>query len=280
MEIQKINKTSDVLEELNRCIEQKEPFSNLRFGDAGLGIIAAFLCPHVLPVGKWSGKRGERTSNNILGQLTIPVGKRERLCKRAVISANGANFIDSYDAYKFIRSRRLGILARSWYEIHKESGITNDSYSSCFIHYFSIVHGEYNLFDIMKGRRIFCITSRVIPLDRLKTMTGAKEINHYRVPRRGRKAGHYREHFGTVMRICRLNARNYDLFLVGAGFLGKIYCDQVRMFGGRAFDAGRLFDFWAGVRKIDSTPKRFISYDPKIMLCRRIKTPSRGNGVW
>jgi len=37
------------------------------------------------------------------------------------------------------------------------------------------------------------------------------------------------------------------LFLVGAGGLGKIYCDHVRQHGGQSLDVGALVDGWAGL---------------------------------
>jgi hypothetical protein len=80
------------------------------------------------------------------------------------------------------------------------------------------------------------------------------------------------------MRLIRNNAAKYDLFLIGAGFLGKIYCNEVKRCGGRVFDSGRLFDFWGGMRVIDSRPKRFIKMNTTKMLCERIK--KHPSGVW
>lgn len=278
--INKIHSTKTILSKLDKCILNKEPFSIMRFGDAVFGILTAFFCPEVITVGKWSGSKGQKLANNILGQLTIPVGDRNDICQRIVDSANRADYIDSYDAYLRLNRRRLGILARNWKQIHEGSGITNTSYCSCFVHYFSIVENELNLFDIMRGKKIFCITSRLICLDELQKKSNASIIDSYRIPRRGRKAAHYRMYFNSVMRLIRKKATQYDLFLIGGGLLGKIYCDQVKIHGGRAFDAGRLFDFWSNVRTIDSAPKRFLRYNNKKMLCERIKTPKYGKGIW
>ena len=38
------------------------------------------------------------------------------------------------------------------------------------------------------------------------------------------------------------------IFLVGAGALGKIYCDIIKQRGGIAIDVGAIFDAWAGVK--------------------------------
>lgn len=273
-----INSTNEILTELNECILKKKPFSIIRFGDAIYGIVSVYRCPNLIDSGKWKGRKGKRLSRAILGQLTIPQQNRRRLCRRIVIAANRANFIDSYDAYRLLNRRRLGILGRKWKEIHSESGINNTSYCSCFIHYFSIVDGEYNLLDIMKNRRIFCITSQLSCINKLREVSGASVIDTYQIPRRGRKGRHYKDHFRKIMSLIQNNAKRYDLFLIGAGFLGKIYCDEVKRCGGRSFDAGRLFDFWSGTRQIDSAPKRFLKYNSKKMLCERKRQHS--TGVW
>jgi len=274
----KVNSTKKILTDLNRCIVKKKPFSIVRFGDAVHGIVCVFTCPDIIDNGKWSGDKGKKLSNSILGQLTIPTKRRKQVVNRVIVSANRANYCDSYDAYKLLGSNYLGILGRKWKEIHEGAGITNTNYCSCFVHYFSIVDGEYNLFDIMKGRRIFCITSKIGILDKVKEVSGAKEIVGCHIPGRGRGRKHFRNHFSKTIGLIRTNAKNFDLFLIGAGLLGKIYCDEVKKNGGRAFDCGRLFDFWSEKRKIDSRPKRFLVYNNSKLLCDRIKTGAKG--VW
>lgn len=272
--VDNIYSTEEILKDLNQHIIKKKPFSTTRLGDAGHGIIASFMCPDLIDVGKWSGRKGNRGSNNILGQLTVPTPERKRLVRRVIKACDNSNYTDCYEAFYDLDSKKgVGILGRKWKEVHECCGINNEDYCSSFVHYFSIVDGEYNLFDLMKGRRIFCITSMTQNLARLKAVSGAKVIDHYRIPRRGRRARHYKDHFKKVCKLIRQRAKNYDLFLIGAGFLGKIYCDVVKQNGGRAFDAGRLFDFWAGARQIDSRPKRFITYSNKKMLCIRKRKP-------
>jgi len=273
-----IYSTNEILTDLKNKIINKEPFSTIRLGDAGHGIITVFKCHSVIDVGKWSGSRGRKLANSILGQLTVPTSEREKIVDRVVTACNRADYIDSYDAFGELNCKKgLGVIGRRWKEIHESAGIYNTDFCNPFLHYFSIVKGEMNLFDLMKGRNIFCITSRGGVLERLKVASEAKVINHYRIPRRGRKGQHFKSHYRKVMKAIGNNVKNYDLFLVGAGFLGKIYCDEVKRLGGRAFDCGRLFDFWSGSRNIDSRPKRFIKYDPIKMLCNRIRSKSE---VW
>jgi hypothetical protein len=61
---------------------------------------------------------------------------------------------------------------------------------------------------------------------------------------------HWPDGFAEVMR--RLDAvRPGDVFLVGAGVLGKIYCDQIKTRGGVALDIGSLLDSWANIPSRD-----------------------------
>ena len=39
----------------------------------------------------------------------------------------------------------------------------------------------------------------------------------------------------------------HHLFLIGAGFLGKVYCGEVKRKGGFALDIGSVFDYWGEV---------------------------------
>ena len=62
----------------------------------------------------------------------------------------------------------------------------------------------------------------------------------------------YREHwprrFEEIRRHLTKQKRHGELWLVGAGGLGKVYCNLVKSVGGIALDIGALFDGWAGLR--------------------------------
>ena len=51
----------------------------------------------------------------------------------------------------------------------------------------------------------------------------------------------------TVQQIMGLGNLRGELWLVGAGILGKTYCAIIKARGGVALDVGSLFDGWAGV---------------------------------
>lgn len=57
---------------------------------------------------------------------------------------------------------------------------------------------------------------------------------------------HWPNGFNEVME--QLEAvRPGDAFLVGAGVLGKIYCDRIKTRGGVALDIGSILDSWANI---------------------------------
>ena len=61
--------------------------------------------------------------------------------------------------------------------------------------------------------------------------------------------------------------RKEDIFLVGAGVLGKIYCQWVKEQGGIAIDLGAMFDAWSGGKSRLTNPIHSIelySKYPKI----------------
>ena len=65
--------TEEILKDLNDHIIKKEPWSLVRLGDAGNGIISAFRAPVVVDRGKWQGRKVKKLSNTLMGQLTIPM---------------------------------------------------------------------------------------------------------------------------------------------------------------------------------------------------------------
>ncbi|MEH8165584.1 hypothetical protein Q7I20_00285 [Aeromonas veronii] len=57
---------------------------------------------------------------------------------------------------------------------------------------------------------------------------------------------HYKNHFRNVMSQIENFVKPGDVVLIGAGILGKIYCDKVKEMDGIGIDIGSLFDAIAG----------------------------------
>ncbi len=61
---------------------------------------------------------------------------------------------------------------------------------------------------------------------------------------------HYPEQFNQLKNFFETETFGVkgQLHLVGAGILGKIYCDWIKQSGGIAVDIGGVFDHWAGLK--------------------------------
>lgn len=57
---------------------------------------------------------------------------------------------------------------------------------------------------------------------------------------------HYPDVFNSLRNKIQSSDLSGHLFLVGAGLLGKVYCELVRQSGGMAIDVGSMMDVWVG----------------------------------
>jgi hypothetical protein len=198
--------------------------------------------------------------------------------RKAINAANNADYIDSYDA-DLIGKFPVGQLCFSWKEIHEDIGITNTSYCNTMFHNFINVYGEYNILNLMKDRRIFCVNN-IIGRIQNKIRPKCKQLDFYNIPGRGKKGGHYKLHYNRVCTVLKDNAKKYDLFLIGAGLLASHYCDIVKNNGGRALDVGTLFYLWNGM-KVKSRASRYLVNSGDRLLCTRKVTPhEEARGIW
>ncbi len=85
----------------------------------------------------------------------------------------------------------------------------------------------------------------------LANVFGRADLNYIRVPghytwRGSTGFGQYPDLYRYVeTRLLKLGDISGCLFLVGAGILGKYYCDLIKRQGGVALDIGSVFDSWA-----------------------------------
>jgi hypothetical protein len=82
---------------------------------------------------------------------------------------------------------------------------------------------------------------------------------------------HYTFSFQTTVQLIKKLATKYDLFLVAAGELGRIYSGLIKEYGGRALDIGFVAEFW-GDRDIHSRLRPFLTRSSKFDLQLMIKS--------
>ena len=103
---------------------------------------------------------------------------------------------------------------------------------------------------------LVCITCRDI-LEELQKYFGIEKITLIKIPAevwrfnkkviiKESKVKHYPNYFIKIMQFIKEQSKG-KIFLVGAGGLGKAYCNEIKINGGIALDVGSLFDGWAGL---------------------------------
>lgn len=85
----------------------------------------------------------------------------------------------------------------------------------------------------------------------LKSKYDIGEVRQYWIPEEFKFAieppgiNHYPDRFLELTELVKVPFRG-AVFFVGAGALGKVYCDIIKRKGGIAVDIGSIFDLWAG----------------------------------
>lgn len=243
----RIYKVNEVLSELEFCINKKRPFSLIRFGDGGIKLMHSVLYDN------------KDRLLNIIQKEGLPPEKIFSIFYLWGKSARNANFIDCPEIYftkefwpRFTREDIIPVI-KDWKNIYINSEFDNDKFVNPEIHFLSILKGVYkkNLIDIIRGKKIFCVTNYPQVRGDLKKNS---EVRMYNIV--GFFKNQYKEDYKRMTKIIKKEANKCDLWLVGAGELGRIYSGLIKQYGGRAFDLGSVFDCWAG----SVIPKRLKNY--------------------
>ena len=72
-------------------------------------------------------------------------------------------------------------------------------------------------------------------------------------------AVHFPDTYKKIVEAIRKEGRGQQLFFVGAGLVGKLYCDEIRQAGGMAIDVGSLMDVWVGEGVRPYQTKEFVN---------------------
>lgn len=110
--------------------------------------------------------------------------------------------------------------------------------------------------------RLSLITCHSTLLDRFVLTFGVRPGSTYLIPpqysnaNQGHDVAHYPDRFGQIAADLASRDLTGELFLVGAGIVGKIYCNLIKKQGGMAIDAGSMMDVWMGlgVRQYQDPP--------------------------
>lgn len=263
-----------VLKDLNKHVKKRIPFSNIRLGDACNIILGMALTTDMFrgnfidirgksrPYSKWRNsiiKIRHSFSNRELREIALQIVKY----------CNKANYIDSlteYKNYKWKPNLPIEIFSR-WEEVHEKVGINNNTkYTSMFLNHLSVIGGEYNILNVMKDRKVYFINNDADKVSK-KFRNRCEKVGFYKIHVRPRS--HYRTQYKFIMKALPTLVPKYDLFIIGAGLLGKIYSGYIKELGGVSYDMGRVFRLWNGEGFIPAPFEKEYEASKKFTLYHR-----------
>jgi len=238
----KIFTINEILMKLRGCIEYKIPFSHIRFGDGGIKFIHAILFNE------------QEQLDIIIDKEGLPRTKLNEIFELWGYYARRADFIDTPEVYftdKFWdRTRAPGKpitpktehKLKMWEELYSRAEFDNHNYCNPESNYLMItkIRNNPTLLDIMENKKIALITACPKVRSKLRNydVDIIKIVGHYQ--------NHYQNSFKKVTNIIENTSKQYDLWLVAAGELGRIYTGMIKENGGRAIDIGFVVEFWMG----------------------------------
>lgn len=238
-----IHKIRNIIKHLDSCIKEKSSFSLVRFGDGGIKAIHAFLF------------RDLEQMNIICNKEGIPLDVYPEVMIKWGDLARNSNYIDSQEMYFDDRfwprlrklnkpmtekTRRRMLL---WHDLYGRLEFDNYNFCNPESNYLSVLNcGWSNILDIMKDRRICIITAKPYVKSILSSLGYDVDI----VPIVGHYENQYENSYHSVMKYIEQKANSYDLWLVAAGELGRLYSGEIKRCGGRCFDIGFIIEFWMG----------------------------------
>ena len=237
----KIYTTKEILIDLQNHIHTKSPFALMRFGDGGLKYIHAVLFNDIDQIIQISQKEG------------IPISKVDYILDLWKCSANLCNYIDTTHVYftnyfwprvrkgKQLMHKDTISKMKGWLQLYRIAGFTNQDFCNPEINFLSCVDVcDLTLLDIIKDLKICCITS--CPQELVKQVLNGYNVDVINVA--DQTGNQFVKSFNSVISTIDKSAKDYDIWLVAAGELGRIYTGLIKFYGGIAFDIGSLIDFW------------------------------------
>jgi len=237
-----IYKVKDILNKLEYCIVNKKPFSHIRFGDGGIKFLHAILFndPKQLAI--------------ICKREGLPPEKLNEIFELWGYFARQADFIDTPEVYfdgsfwPRMRSSTKGMTnqteerMRMWKDLYHRSEFDNENYCNPESNYLMVVKmgNAKNLLNVMAGRKVCIITAK----PEVKKVLSGYNLDVIEIV--GHNQNQYKNSFGKVIERIKGTAKDYDIWLIAAGELGRIYTGTIKENGGRAVDIGFIVEFWLG----------------------------------
>lgn len=250
-----IYQVKDILDKLENAIKYKLPFSHIRFGDGGLKFIHGMINGHVGELEKIAVMEG------------LPYKQLDEILLLWGRYARAADFIDTPEVYfngKFwprLRSYSKSMTnktenkMREWKFYYDNAEFDNENYCNPESNYLMIIRqdGRKNLLDILKKRKICIITV----FSELRDLLYPLDVDIIQIVPKYRKQ--FDKSFRYVIDRIKDQAKNYDVWLVAAGELGRIYSGIIKEHGGRTVDIGYVAEVWLN-RNIHGRLQPFLNF--------------------
>ncbi len=241
----------EILYTLSECIKESRPISLIRIGDGELGVLNGFNDPE-----NYERLQQRQTGGSLLFSDAIKV--RDNL----ITAINDADIL----GLPFGKEKYSGYWA-SWKEMLDDfcPNWNTKELTSIDVHNNFLNKGYFEtlLTGLPKLNYIGCRN-----LDaQFKEHFGIKKVWSYIVaPEKMFTSGyegspHYPTQFNNIKRWMDRSDFTGQICLVGAGFIGKIYCNWFRDKGGICVDVGNVMDLWAGKKTRGADRGLDVEYD-------------------
>lgn len=221
---------------VNKAIAEKQPFSFVRMGD-GESIVIGYP--------EFTTER-EATAR-YAKWFALPEGPTAWMHLVSTMIRDACEYADIVG----LPGPRHASLGKSWRNVEvfaKRYGILSGH--TCQMDFVIDLQMRDDFRRLIRGKSVRCITCRNVS-GVLRTL-GASTVETFYLPPQVKpafgtdysKAPHYPECFTSIQEW--IKSTPGGIYLVGAGGLGKIYCQWVKELGGVALDIGSTFDGWAG----------------------------------
>ena len=190
----------------------------------------------------------------------IPENKINELLDVLRNSANTCDYVSSMGAWLteeyFEKDIKPTSIYRQWEKIYKDFGVTNTNYCNPDIGYLIFLEGKYNLWNIIRDKRICVLTSKEIVVDDMRksgitcdfiSIPPQTTRLEYKKDMEKPLCGYwYWDEYKKITAFLKKYHTDYDIFLIGAGYLGKGISAYIKELGGITFDVGQVMNTWAG----------------------------------
>jgi len=246
----KIHKIEEILNDLDNCIIEKKPFSLIRLGDGGVKFLHSIFY------------KDNKQLDEIIRKEGLARTKILETLELLALYIRDCNYIDTPEVYftDEFWPRLKGFSAstnkvkqmtdhtihrlKMWRELYSLAEFDNENFCNPEANFLMIIKrrdkNKKNLLDIMKGRKVCFITV----FKELEEVMKKYKYDVKVVEIVGHYENQYKNSFSNVIDFIDKEIENYDLWLVAAGELGRLYSGFIKKKGGIAVDIGFIAEYW------------------------------------